>query len=299
MANSPSHRFGQIIGDLLEESMVKCLIPIADEYGLYLDHKHQREARGKQREVVWKDIDGNKHKLDIVLENGGSENQFGTPRAFIEVAWRRYTKHSKNKAQEIAGAIRPLVDRYRNSSPFYGAVIAGVFTDNSIQQLVSEGFSVVYFTYDAMAEVFDRNGIDIRWDESTPDSILQEKVEAYESLPSTSKKKIIDDLLEVNKTQIENFIKELKDSLNRTISSIYILPLFGTGMVFSDADSATEFIRSFKETAQNNEFIRYDIVVKYSNGDKLEASYSKKSEALAFLRTISQDNRRVGQMMFD
>ena len=53
MAMSPAHRFGQMIGDLLEDACVVFVKDIADEYNLYLDHKHPRDARGGQREVRW------------------------------------------------------------------------------------------------------------------------------------------------------------------------------------------------------------------------------------------------------
>ena len=120
MAKSPAHRFGQIIGDLLESTLIRYCKPIANEYHMYLDYKHPRPARNNQSEVKWTDINGNTHKLDIVIEQKGSETITGNPRAFIEMAWRRYTKHSKNKAQEISAAIKPLVSRYSEHGPFYG-----------------------------------------------------------------------------------------------------------------------------------------------------------------------------------
>ena len=49
MAKSPSHRFGQIIGDLLEEIILPQLQKYCDERGLYLDKKasarHARDRR--------------------------------------------------------------------------------------------------------------------------------------------------------------------------------------------------------------------------------------------------------------
>jgi hypothetical protein len=55
--------------------------------------------------------------LDFVLEKDGSVVTRGTPIAFIETAWRRYAKHSRNKAQEIQGAIIPLLETHRNYAP--------------------------------------------------------------------------------------------------------------------------------------------------------------------------------------
>ncbi len=101
MANSPSHRFGQTIGDLLEEIMAPQLQAFCDKRGLYLDKKGTRGQARAGTKVSWIDKYGNSHDLDFVIEKGGTENIRGRPLAFIEAAWRRYTKHSRNKAQEI------------------------------------------------------------------------------------------------------------------------------------------------------------------------------------------------------
>src|ERR1700733_3295387 len=101
MANSPSHKFGQIIGELLEKMFQAPLTAIARKHGLYLDYKHSRPARGNKVKVNWADSKGNSHDLDYVLEHGGTEDVVGIPKAFIETAWRRYTKHSKNKVQKM------------------------------------------------------------------------------------------------------------------------------------------------------------------------------------------------------
>ncbi|MGH7794385.1 MAG: hypothetical protein ACREQ2_05755 [Candidatus Binatia bacterium] len=72
MALSPAHRFGQIIGEILEAAIFSLLQKIADQNKLFLDHKGPRSARGKNRKVTWKDSKGNTHDLDYVMEKGGS-----------------------------------------------------------------------------------------------------------------------------------------------------------------------------------------------------------------------------------
>jgi hypothetical protein len=144
MAQSPTHKFGQIIGDILEEMVKAPLAGVAKKHGLYLDYKHARAARDGRKIVKWTDHKDNAHDLDYVLEVSGSEEMQGAPKAFIECAWRRYTKHSRNKAQEIQGAISMLAETYREYNPFLGVVLAGVFTDGSLQQLKSHGFNVAY-----------------------------------------------------------------------------------------------------------------------------------------------------------
>ncbi len=170
MAASPAHKFGQLIGNLLEELIEPFLATFAGRSGLYLDYQKNSRAARKGKKVTWEDPYGNVHDLDYVLERDGASNAMGTPVAFIEVAWRRYTKHSRNKAQEIQGAILPLAERYQWSNPFLGAVLAGVFTQGSLEQLRSLGFHVLYFPYDTIVAAFAFQSIDVAFDETTPDT---------------------------------------------------------------------------------------------------------------------------------
>lgn len=138
MAESPAHRFGQIIGEVLEAAIEPLLVKFARAHRLYLDKKGARPARPGNK-MTWTDRSGNKHDLDFVLERGGTAQRIGVPVAFIETAWRRYTKHSRNKAQELQGAIQPLAETHRASAPFIGVVLAGVFTEGALAQLRSLG----------------------------------------------------------------------------------------------------------------------------------------------------------------
>ncbi len=160
MAESLAHRWGQIIGDVFEMFVRNVLGEVAQRHGLYLDFKRPRKARGGQGKVTWLDGYGNKHDLDYVLERGGTEDAFGVPIAFIESAWRRYTKHSKNKAQEIEAAIMPIALTFSRHQPFCGAVLAGEFTGNALHQLESRGFGVLHISYDSILAAFRELGID-------------------------------------------------------------------------------------------------------------------------------------------
>jgi len=164
MAESLSHKFGQIIGDLLELAIQPNLEKFAKEQGLYLDKKGERVTR-KGKKLTWADLKENKHDLDFVLERGGTPDKLGVPVAFIETAWRRYTKHSRNKAQEIQGAIIPLSEKFKSSSPFLGVVLAGVFTQGALTQLRSLGFSVLYFSYETVIKAFAKFGINASFEE--------------------------------------------------------------------------------------------------------------------------------------
>ena len=159
MAQAPGHRLGQIIGEALELAIEPRLRRFADDHGLYLDRAGTRPAR-RGKAVTWIDDLGNGHDLDCVLERGGTDEMIGAPAAFIESAWRRYTKHSRNKAQEIQGAILPLLAKYASLKPFAGVVLAGEFTSASLAQLRSNGFAVLHIEYATIIEIFGQFGIE-------------------------------------------------------------------------------------------------------------------------------------------
>jgi hypothetical protein len=128
MAISLSHKFGQIIGDLLELAVVPHLQKFAKKNKLFLDKKGIRKARSGKK-VSWTDGKGNNHDLDFVFERGGTENKIGLPVAFIVSAWRRGTRHSKNKVQEIQAAINPIVRNNKSTVYFKGAILGGYSGD--------------------------------------------------------------------------------------------------------------------------------------------------------------------------
>jgi len=239
MAKSPAHKFGQIIGDLLEVAVERILIPISNENNLFLDKKGKRPAR-KGKKVAWKDMFGNIHDLDFVLEKDGTSDRIGTPIAFIESAWRRYTKHSRNKAQEIQGAILPLIDTHKLSCPFVGVVIGGVFTEGAIAQLKSIGFSVLYFSYNSIIKSFETVKIDAAFDEDTPDSAFSKKIKDYSKLNGQQKEKIIKKLLELNNDSVNAFLQDLKDAVQRQVKEIFILPLHGNQTKLDNVQDAIE-----------------------------------------------------------
>src|SRR2546425_6556004 len=227
MAESPAHRFGQIIGGILEVAIEPVLQQFAQEHGLYLDQKGPRLAR-QGNKVSWTDLNGNVHDLDFVLEKDGSPAHKGTPVAFIEVAWRRYTKHSRNKAQEIQGAIIPLAETYKNVAPFLGAILAGDFTEKALSQLRSLGFTVLYFPYKNVVRAFSLVNIGAAFDEDTPDSEYAQQILAWEALSVEEYTSVASALIKDHAEEVAQFMHALKQAITRKIESVRVLPLHGT-----------------------------------------------------------------------
>jgi hypothetical protein len=282
MAISYSHKFGQIIGEALEMAVAPFLNAFANEHNLYFDKKEPRPARPGTK-LTWIDINGNKHDLDFVLEKNGTKNIIGTPAAFIECAWRRYTKHSKNKAQEIQGAIMPLIERYKKDHPFIGVILGGEFTEGSLIQLQSLGFTVLFFPYDVIQKAFDKVGINAYFDESTTENHFAKQVKTWEILSDKQKQLVFKTITDLQLSEINSFVSILTTKIKRKIVYIRLWTTYGKQFDFKSLKKAKEFIVSFSPESIKPEFEKYETEVEYSNGDIIKASYQNKQDILEFL----------------
>ena len=283
MAASPAHTFGQYLGNILEALFLPELATFCEGRGLYVDCHGDRPGIRTGKKATWVDKYGNKHDLDFVVEKNASATVQGRPLAFIEAAWRRYTKHSRNKAQEIQGAVLPIAETYSWDKPFLGAVLAGHFTAGSLQQLKSLDFHVVYIPYTSMVQIYAQNGVNIAFDETTPESHYTEVLSKISHGGAALQLAIISGLRAAHRVQIDEFLEKLKKKLLRHVENISIIPLFGKEYEFNTVAEVVSFINSHTPLNTDGAFRRYEIIVKYSNGDKLEASFSDKSEAERFL----------------
>lgn len=261
---------------------------VADEHGLYLDYKKLRPIRNNRRKCSWQDRYGNLHDLDYVLERGGSEDVRGLPAAFIETAWRAYTKHSRNKVQEIQGAVVPLAETYAGVRPFLGAILVGVFTEGSLKQLRDNGFCVAYLPGESVVQAFRLAGLDASFDERTSDAEFQAKIDRWDQISAATQRQARQYFFEINRDQLAYFKAALLTSLSRQIDRIRVIALHGSPFEAATVEDAVVYVESYREDiATVSGFSRYEVDMKYNNGDVIQATFQEKSEALRFLRTFA------------
>jgi len=263
-----------VIGGLLESVVQPPLAQFCERQSLYLDYQSKKRPVRRGRKVSWEDSYGNRHDLDFVIERGGSDDKYGHPVAFIEVAWRRYTKHSRNKAQEIQGAILPLAERYRWNNPFLGVVLAGEFTLGSLEQLRSLGFQVLYFPYATLVAAFASEGIDIRFDEATSDEEFRRVAHQIIDASDDVKQRIKEHLVQTNAAQIAEFFAALVARFGRTIQRVLIIPLYGRINEFASIESALKFLDAHPIYEGSGEFQKYEVLVEFTTGDKIDAFFN-------------------------
>ena len=288
MAKSPAHRFGQVIGKLLESVIRPELESFCERHRLYLDHQMKERPARSGKKVSWTDPYGNNHDLDFVIEKDGTDGTIGTPVAFIESAWRRYTKHSRNKAQEIQGAILPLAAKYGRSNPFLGTILAGVFTEGSLEQLRSLGFNVLYFPYESIVGAFKSEGLDIAFDEDTSDKVFQKTTGLIENTPREIMTRIGTHLVHANSKEITAFLDALKKRLCRHVTRVVVIPLYGRANEFATIEEALKFLDQHRIYEGSGTFRKYEVRVEFSNGDKVDAFLEAKDKVKDFLDFVSK-----------
>jgi len=290
VAKSPAHRLGQIIGDVLEAAIDPLLREFAESNSLYLDTRGRRPARAGVK-LTWTDSSLNSHDLDFVLERGGTPDEIGAPVAFIEAAWRRYTKHSRNKAQEIQGAIQPLAETFAQSNPFKGAILAGVFTEGALAQLNSLGFKVLFLPYSSVVDAFSAVGIDIDICETTADDVVAAKVAGWDNLSDARRDLVPSELLSRNSSAVSEFMVALRSSVSRRVSRISISVLHGQATEVEGVADAIAFVERHSQEGCLLPFVRYELVAHYSNGDRIEGGFSDRQSAQAFLMALPAAER--------
>lgn len=290
MAQSPSHKFGQDLGKLLEDIVLDDILKprlqqFAQAKNYYLDWQRSRSARSGKK-VTWEDKYGNKHDLDFVIEIDGTDNQIGKPVAFIESAWRRYTKHSKNKAQEIQGAILHIIELHHLSAPFYGAVLAGDFTKPALEQLRNNGFAIIYIPYKDVVAAFREIDFDVAFDEETLDEIYSTASDKLAGLNSSDKEMLRQALMRVSQQEVDQFMDTLRNCLERYIAKIILIPLFGARYEFESIDDALTELSTLDINNPSGKFVRFEVIIDYSNNDTIRATFQNKTLLVDFLRKL-------------
>lgn len=286
MAKSQSHTFGEFIGSFFEDTMKQPIRTFASQNGLYFDCIGARSARNGKK-VTWEDIYGSHHDLDFVLEEGGSDSVIGKPVAFIELAWRRYTKHSKNKVQEIAGAVNPIWAKYRLHNPFKGAILCGQFTSNSLDQLKKDHFHVLYIPFEKLVQAFTTHGFDISFDETTKETEFRRKYMVLTKKSNSDRLNCVRaELLKLCESEIKQFTDNLSIAYNRQIIKINILPLHGCSTEVVDITEAISFINNYQDLPKTSQLKYIELIITYNNGSIIQCKFRDKEEAIVFLNHL-------------
>jgi hypothetical protein len=285
---SPGHKLGQVIGVLLERTVGASLELFASRHGLYCDRQGERPAVRAGRKVTWHDSRGNPHDLDYVLERNGSAESKGDPVAFIESAWRRYTKHSRNKAGELEGALLPLRDTYPTVR-FLGVILAGEYSEGGLQQLRSAGIEVLHVPFPTIATAFRRHGLKIDYPERATAVQKAKLNRALERASGTTLDSISSTLADAIRPDYEAFERRLQASVTEVATRVRVVTLFGDETVYG---SVLEAIRELENPTVVRELDLntprgYEVFIDYPSGARVSGRFQNKAELIQFLKKVA------------
>ena len=141
----------------------------------------------------------------------------------------------------------------------------------------------LYFPYDTVVKAFRKFGIDAASNEGTSEKDFRSKIESWNKLKD--KTDVAKELLKLNKKNAEAFFSSLTESVSRFIERIIILPLHGQESSANTITEAIDFLKKYSEDKPKLPLAKYEIIIRYNTGDRIEASFKDKKDTIKFLET--------------
>ena len=167
---------------------------------------------------------------------------------------------------------------------------ASRYTQGARTQLESLGFHVLYCEYVSVIEAFKTVGIDVSFDETTDDASFGLKQAAWDSLTTQQRGEAWSELIRLNKSDVDSFMGSLEQAVNRLIDMIRVIPLHGNSTDLRTVKEAIEFVSGYNEGNHSGPLVRYEVQIRYSNGDAVNAQFQAKASVIEFLNQYQSGN---------
>lgn len=90
----------------------------------------------------------------------------------------------------------------------------------------------------------------------------------------------------IAKKEIDNFMAKLKAVIERFITQIILIPLFGQSHEFNNIDDALRGLNSIDIDNPAGKFKKFEIIIDYNNGDTVRATFQNKVLLADFLTKL-------------
>jgi len=270
---SAGHQLGSAVGDWFERYFVLPVLgQVAQELDLFLDNRFiQRPARGAK--ILWQDEDRNIVDYDFVLELQGSHTGIGIPVGFVESFWRRGARHSKDKARDDSGKLRPMRVTYPTAR-FLGIVAGGDFTSPARELVLNQQIDLFYVPKIKLIESFKDHNLIMDYADNANESVKQRVASDFEQAFTEEIKLAVADSLinNVGVGAIKAYVDRIRVKLSSPPQEIrFILRQDSQPVIFDSVGEATDFLASPR-------FIQVDMIesyvyqITYSDGTEFERS---------------------------
>jgi hypothetical protein len=147
---------------------------------------------------------------------------------------------------------------------------------------------LLYFPYETLVVAFSKEGIDIAFDETTPDTAFRECVEKIETASGRKMERVKRHLVGANQEEIDRFMAALNKRLNRMVERVIVIPLYGRSNEFVTIDDAIKFLDEHRIYEGSGQFRKYEVLVTFSNGDRVEGAFRAKDQVREFLKFVAK-----------
>lgn len=146
----------------------------------------------------------------------------------------------------------------------------------------SSGFFVLYFNYAEICSLFETIGISIHWEENTSEADLQRIADSLRFLDDVRRNQLFINFFAMYQKRLNELALRLCEALDTFVSDVVVVPIHGTPKTLHSIDDAINFVLQYDESSVVP-ILRYEIIVRYSNGDEYTMKCSNKSKAVQFL----------------
>ncbi len=189
----------------------------------------------------------------------------------------------------------PVALTFSRHQPFLGAALAGEFTQSALHQLESKGFAVLHVPCESILTAFRGLGIDASSEDGvggTTEEQFRNKIAAWESLSlPRSTHRFLASLHGLHQADINAFMQRLDSAITRRVNSVRLSVLRGHSVECLDIESAIAYLveeeKSHRLREDGEQREAFEVQVRFNTSAKIEATFPKRTEALAFLRSFA------------
>ena len=168
-------------------------------------------------------------------------------------------------------------------------MLTGIYTHGALDQLRSLGFHVLHFPTESVVAAFASQGIDIDFDQRTPERIFRQATDRIKNASADTMSSIRKHLIAANRKAIKVFFAALTKRLARHVTRVAsVITLYGRTNEFATINDAVKFLDQHRIHAGSGDFRKYEIRIEFSNGDKVEASLEAKAKVKEFLAFVAR-----------
>ena len=80
----------------------------------------------------------------------------------------------------------------------------------------------------------------------------------------------------------------MRRCLDRRVRSVFVLALSGSSHAFDSIEDAVRFVSEYDESISVSGFVRYELNVRYSNGDEIRGAICREEGCIDFLRACER-----------